>query len=785
MYNPRAMELHRAETARDRMRVSAPVTLALLIYVALAIVWTSPLLLHLHTHLPSDPIDPGLNTWILWWNSRTVPLTTDWWNAPSFFPLRGSLALAEHLLGISVITTPVQWLGGTPVLAYNLAFLISFALSAIAAHLLCFCLTRDHVASVIAGLAYGFAPYRAAQIGHIQVLSAYWAPVALACLHRYMQVPRARWLFLFGLAWLMQALSCGYYLFYFSILVLLWILWFADPVRNPRAFVRIGAAWAMGAVPLLPVLFGYLRVQQTLGLTREIGEIRRFSADIVSVLGVSPDLTIWSRILRPTDLETALFPGAVLGAVVVWGILVVSRGAGARQESPMRVLRTVFAATSLLFSLTALSVAIWGPWRLGVAGVWISVSRIDKELGHAFFALLALAVTSGTFAAAYRRRSVAGFYLSSAAFAFLMSLGPTARFCSMPIWDGAPYAKLMLLPGFSSVRVPARFWMVVVLCLAASAGIAFRDLRLRLRVRPTLLFLLCGVGLMADGWIGALPLSPTPVACELLDRLPSPQTPVLELPIGPVEADCAAMYRGMSHGHPVVNGYGGYFPPHYAALRVGLKRRDPDMLSELASIGPVYILIHRGMDSAGEILRYASGRPDVIHVSNSQSDSLYLLRHGPPTDHPVFGTPAEIASIKVLPTADSLRAIHDGDVHSPCFIGASQTGSEQMTVQLAQLTEVTGIRLYLGRYATAFPRKVRVEVPVDGRVWKSVWLGSAAPLAFRAALSNPREMPMTIVLPPQFVQSIRLKQLAKDPTVPWVITEIEVISAKDLSTPMR
>ncbi len=42
---------------------------------------------------------------------------------PFFFPLKDTLALSEHLLGITVFTAPVVWLTGNAVLAYNLATL--------------------------------------------------------------------------------------------------------------------------------------------------------------------------------------------------------------------------------------------------------------------------------------------------------------------------------------------------------------------------------------------------------------------------------------------------------------------------------------------------------------------------------------------------------------------------------------------------------------------------------------------------------------------------------------
>ena len=111
-------------------------------YSALAVVHTWPLVAQLPDVLPHDLGDPGLNAWIIWWNAQAVPLTERWWNGPIFFPSSGALAFSETLLGLLPITAPIQWFGGSPITAYNVAFLLTFPLSALAAHALAFPTTR-------------------------------------------------------------------------------------------------------------------------------------------------------------------------------------------------------------------------------------------------------------------------------------------------------------------------------------------------------------------------------------------------------------------------------------------------------------------------------------------------------------------------------------------------------------------------------------------------------------------------------------------------------------------
>ena len=85
--------------------------LVFLLYCAITVALTYPLILQMGSVLPNDAGDPALNTWILWWNTQTMPFSTAWWNAPAFFPAPGVMSFSENLLGLSLISTPLHWLG--------------------------------------------------------------------------------------------------------------------------------------------------------------------------------------------------------------------------------------------------------------------------------------------------------------------------------------------------------------------------------------------------------------------------------------------------------------------------------------------------------------------------------------------------------------------------------------------------------------------------------------------------------------------------------------------------
>ena len=141
----------------------------------------------LGTTIANDPGDPILNAAILAWNALQVPWTDAWFQFPIFHPTPNALVLSEHLLGVSVVATPIYWITGNPLTAYNAALLLSYPLSGLTMFLLVRRLTGSAAAGFLSGLAFAFAPYRASQLPHIQMLATFWAPLALLGLHGFLE----------------------------------------------------------------------------------------------------------------------------------------------------------------------------------------------------------------------------------------------------------------------------------------------------------------------------------------------------------------------------------------------------------------------------------------------------------------------------------------------------------------------------------------------------------------------------------------------------------------------
>jgi hypothetical protein len=123
-------------TAR-RSRGVAPLVIVAAVYLLACGVMTAPICNLTHLGSASNGGDSRLIIWTLAWdNQALLDRVPSLFDANIFYPAKDALAYSEHLYGISLFTLPVYALTRNPVLAYNLVWLLSFLLSAAAAHAL-------------------------------------------------------------------------------------------------------------------------------------------------------------------------------------------------------------------------------------------------------------------------------------------------------------------------------------------------------------------------------------------------------------------------------------------------------------------------------------------------------------------------------------------------------------------------------------------------------------------------------------------------------------------------
>jgi hypothetical protein len=748
-------------------RKQLPFANAFAFYTVLACVLTYPLIWRLSSAVPHDLGDPLMSTSILWWNAHTLPFTERWWNGFAFWPAPGMLAFSDHRLGESLLATPLQWLGARPVTSYNITLLAMFPLSALAAHWLGFVLTKRHDAGAIAGLSFGFCPYRFAHLPHLELLAAFGMPAALGGLHRYVETRRRRWLVVFAVSLVLLGLSSSYYLVFFSILLGLWLLWFTR-LDDARTLVGILIAAGCALVVLLPVIFGYSRIHAYYGLARPFYEILNLSADVTSYLTAHTTSLLWGWTARWAKPEGELFPGATIivlalaGAILAW-----RRNGGARDRLDRLALWLLPVA--LVAAAIAIAGWVYAPWRVAFAGVRISSEAPFKSMTIAVALLVIWLGATSRLRGAYSRRSMFVFYSIATVFLALCSLGPKPTLAGHQFLYQPPYAWLMWFPVFDSIRVPARLGLPVVLTLAVTAALAFN----RLRFTPTtrrLLAVVFLIGVTADAWIKpvVLPTVPDTWAPSRANGFDA----VLELPLGDVFDDTAAMYRGMAHGHPIMNGSSGFEPTHYFTLATALAEYDGGIFDGFPAGKRLLIVVDKQKDPDHRWPAFLA----ALHVAPIADEghwtffAMDTLPEAPACD----GRTVPIAGISTNDPPVDLARLTD---HNPKTFWAGshhQRVGDELILDLGTQVRPCAVVLSMGEFRISYPRQLTVETSPTGQEWTRVAIKRTAGLTMQGALANPKTVSIVIPLALSAGRFVRLRVDEAHPKIAWLVTDVEV-----------
>jgi hypothetical protein len=746
---------------------------AALFYVALTLLVTFPLVLRLTSVVPHDLGDPLMSASILWWNAHVLPLTERWWNGFAFFPATGMLAFSDHRLGMSLIASPLQWLGAGPVTAYNLAFLATFPLCAIAAHGLVFTLTKRHDAALIGGLAYGFNPFRVAHFSHLELLAAFGMPAALAALHLFVRERRVKWIAVFAAALCIQALCASYYTLFFSVFLALWMLWFLR-LRDWRVGGAIAIGCACAAAVISPVAIGYWRIHQHYGFHRGLFEVKLFSADVTSLVTASPLLPLWGWTFRfNPGPERQIFPGltiAVLAAIglgpAIWRYRV--------GPDRWRWVSLALFFVACVFSAVALSVAYIGPWDVTIAGVRISATVTYKPITVAFFALLGCLAARPWARAAWHERSALAFYLVAAAFLFLCTLGPEPTFLGQTILYKPPYSWLMNLPLFADeVRAPARFAMPAALALAVAGALAFNRFTLNKR-RRRLILAVAMIGIVADGWIGRYDLPTIPATWPI----PAGQRfgPVLELPFEEGASDFLAMYRTTLHGHPTVNGQSGYFPPHYSAMRLAFEEGDASAFDAFTQTEPLLIVLNTAADPEG---RWNTLVRKIARAKVVATDSGWTIFSIPPPETEAVCPETELGVMSAVDDHGPIdvSVLTDHNPLTSWITKEPQHAGDTLTLDMGRTSRLCAVRMSLYTSWHVYPRLLSIATSVDGSTWTPAFSESTAGLAIRGAIAQPRDVWLNVPVQSEAARFIRLRLEKSHKSAPWFIPELRLIGS--------
>jgi hypothetical protein len=371
---PPEAHLQATEAAGDcRPEISVREVLAVTVGgLVLAILTTWPLLIHLSSRVAPDLGDPIRTAWQVAEQGHALlshPLS--FFSTNAFWPHAHSLTFSDILLGYS----PTGLIGsgtGAALARYNLLFLFAWTLPVMGAYLLARELGLRRGAAGVAGVAFAYAPFKAAEAGHLHVISSGAIPLAIFLLWRGYRRQSATAV---AAGWLAAAwqLSLGFTLglpFSYTLLVLgaiAAVLWWRRGRRPLTRGVVIASALGVGLYLALGLFIArpYLQTARTYpSAHRATTEIRKYSAGPRAFLAAPRENRIWGAATRSiryhlrSQNESVLFPGLAIAALALVGL-----SASVYQ----RRLRAGLLAGTLLFATLALGFGLLPggyPYRL-------------------------------------------------------------------------------------------------------------------------------------------------------------------------------------------------------------------------------------------------------------------------------------------------------------------------------------------------------------------------------------------------------------------------------------
>lgn len=563
--------------------------LATLFFAATSVVMLRPLPWRAATHV-AEWCDTYLNTWILAWVTHALGTPgRRLFDANIHHPLRGTLALSDHMLGVQPVFAPVYLATGNPVLAMNVMVLVSFVACGVTMTVLAFALTRRFAPSLVAGFVWAFVPYRIAQLAHVQLLSFQWLPLALLLGDRLLRRGgRGTWA-AFVAVTLWQCLA-AYYLAYATAAVLatyaaVVALRMRRRGERPRV-AAVAGALVVVAVAMLPVTTPYARMQRKGVIPRQNTEAFVAAhpesvalADPVRSWVTVPKLppSPWTAILtaqsRYLDWEKTLFPGLLpvvlaLGGGTVW---LLARARGAAPESPPCV-------------------------------------------GDAVCGLLAVMAVS-----------------------WILSLGPWLSWNDHRTSVRLPaYWLAAAVPGLSGIRAWSRFGHGVAFGLAPLAALGLARLVGRRRVLGGVVAVAVLAGLGVEYAHAPIPVVPAPVE-------PTPGhawlaahgagQPLFVLPTGAVPACQHARYMLQTTAHwlPLASGYSGHQPPSMQPINtIGQALPAPEALRRARRRGFRWLLVELDGVSPAQraALEAAEAEGRLVVAARFPTEVVYDLRAG-------------------------------------------------------------------------------------------------------------------------------------------------------------
>jgi len=433
-------------------------------------------------------------------------------------------------------------------------------------------------------------------------------PLFLLFLWRYLEGGRSRDLVLYGVFFAWNAIACVHYGIFGAMALCLTAALELTRRRawRERSARRLLRATGLALLATLPFAIPYFRASRLYHFRRGLGEIVAYSAAPKAFLSAGSRSKVWGALTaRFAAPEAALFMGLVVPLLAVAGLFLSLRSSRREPREASPPARRIMALDGLIALLSVLRL-----WVARAGGIDLGPFHAHEpyRLSMALFLAVAARVL-WRFPRRWRHPNFAGWLRARRS-------DPAVTWSVAMVVAGAVvalggrfffYRELYELfrPVLGSIRAPSRGIVLAHLGVGVLAAFGASGLRSRLRGWGRLALPL-GATALSLAELRAAPVSwfeddPAPPPAIAWTEARALRGGVLELPMK-LEDNFYYVLWAASHDFPIVNGYSGFFPKDFEAVREAFVSRPvaagAGALLEKNDVDAV--LFHRARASAAE-----------------------------------------------------------------------------------------------------------------------------------------------------------------------------------------
>jgi hypothetical protein len=579
------------------------------VYLAIAIYASWPLCLAptstISIGFENDATVPLLNVWTLWWNAdRSAAGFRGYWDAPIFYPTTGTFAFSEAQPTMALMS-PIVWLTGSRILAYNVYLLLILSLNGYSSRCLFRRVGHQSWLAFIGGVLCEMLPFIWWQSGVVQLTTLFGIVWTIHALLDVFDLPTLRneadtdltisvlQLVLRGLrlggAFCLTYLMCNYWGLFLTLLLVPSSVWFWNfNLLRLRFWIPLVVGGLFSALLLWPLV----TVQRSLAAEHQwsrdqnwILELSAHARDFVDTPATPPshERTIPTAAAAADNNDKADDPPAP----VVWSWAPQLEFPEASRENVWPLgggtLKLLLVPVGLVASLF-----VRGRRRWGLFAATFALIAFGLSLGPAVMIHPSVPGVGGKIPYELLQQYTPGFKLirSPFRFAFFVQLAvvwlnveafdllnpwrwwkrPFTRPPDVPLEEFDPAADPAMPYVHPVLRNPPPSIFPMVQQCGMLGLLILSSLALVVEVWPPRQSMYHHQSLGTPSWIMWLRENSQPD--EVVVCLPFPTGST----VGDYQETSLWMYWGTLHGRRLVNGYSGFFPRHFVDLKEKLQR---------------------------------------------------------------------------------------------------------------------------------------------------------------------------------------------------------------------